>query len=614
MSYCLNPNCRQPQNPDRQPCCQFCGSSLWLHDRYQAMRLIGQGGFGRTFLAIEVDNPVAEPTEQHSPPCVIKQLLPQQPNTTGVELTLFQQEAQRLKELGQHSQIPALIDFFEQDDRLYLVQEFINGQTLEQVLSEQGPFTETQIWQLLKDLLPVLKFIHDRQVIHRDIKPANLIQSGDRLFLVDFGAAKLVDPADWLQTGTRIGSAEYVAPEQARGKATFASDLYSLGVTCIHLLTDLPPFDLFDLVNDTWAWRSFLNAPISETLGTVLDRLLPNALSQRFRSAEEVIQALSPAAYPNPLPPPPPAPPPWLCRSILTGHTLSINTLALSPDGVTLASGGGDKTIRLWDWVTGEPIATLSGHTQSIKALAFSPDGTMLISASQDKTLRLWDVQQQKCIQTCVAHSQSVTGVDYHPDGHSIASVSWDKTLKLWASTLDREQPLCILTGHLLQLTAVAFSPVDSRLIATASYDRTIRLWQIDCTETGLSGKLLHVLSDHVGAILALAFSPDSKLLATGGDDRTIKLWDVYTGRLHGTLAGHSWTITSLTFSPDGRTLISGSWDNSIKLWSIASPKAESICLVGHTDSVQAVAISQDGQTIVSASRDTTLRIWQKAG
>lgn len=617
MSYCLNPICQQPQNPDGPSCCQCCGSSLWLHDRYLAIALIGQGGFGRTFRAIDAGKMVGKEGGKQSTACVIKQLLPQQHPTAGAERTLFeqetwQQEAKCLQELGQHPQIPALIDFFEQDDRLYLVQEYINGQTLEQVLSAQGAFTEAQIWQLLQDLLPVLKFIHDRQVIHRDIKPANLIQAGDRLFLVDFGAAKLVNPADWLQAGTRIGSAEYVAPEQARGQATFASDLYSLGVTCIHLLTDLSPFDLFDLVNDTWIWRSFLNHPISEALGSVLDRLLQNALSQRFRSAEEVIQALSVSAHPIGLPPTPPAPPPWLCRAILTGHTLSVNTIALSPDGSTLASGSDDKTIRLWNGVTGQPIATLSGHTQAIKSLAFSPDGTLLVSASQDKTLRLWHVQQQKCLQTCVAHSQSVTCVAYHPQEHWLASVSWDKTLKLWESSLDREPLLCLLTGHLLQLTAGVFSPVNFRLIATASYDRTVRLWQIDRTETGFSGKLLHILADHVGAVFTVAFSPDGKLVATGGDDRTIKLWDVDTGRLHCTLAGHSWTITSLVFSPDGKTLISGSWDTSIKLWSIASHASESTRLMGHTDSVQAATISPDGQTIVSASRDTTLRIWQK--
>lgn len=229
-------------------------------------------------------------------PCVIKQLSlhNQAPEALEKAKILFGQEATRLEELGKHPQIPALLAYFEFEQNLYHVQEFIDGINLAQLLEEQGAFSEAQIWQLLNNLLLVLKFIHNRQIIHRDIKPANIIRrhSDKSLVLVDFGAAKLVTNITQFQTSTSIGSPEFVAPEQAKGKAVFASDLYSLGVTCIYLLTQIPPFDLFDVVNDCWVWRQYLTS-ISESLGEILDRLLQNALSRRFQSADEVMAAIA---------------------------------------------------------------------------------------------------------------------------------------------------------------------------------------------------------------------------------------------------------------------------------------------------------------------------------
>ena len=243
MNKCLNPDCLAV-NLESHRFCQQCGQKLWLKDRYQALKLIGQGGFGKTFLAIDHDKP-------SKPQCVIKQFFPQGQGTGGLQKAaeLFAEEAKRLDELGKHSQIPELLAYFiHEDQRQYLVQEYIAGQNLEQELKSQGNFTQDKIRALLLDLLPVLDFIHQRQVIHRDIKPENIIRRAqdNKLVLVDFGAAKAVTPVNRSVTGTIIGSAEYVAPEQMNGKAVNASDLYSLGVTCLYLLTGISPFDLFD--------------------------------------------------------------------------------------------------------------------------------------------------------------------------------------------------------------------------------------------------------------------------------------------------------------------------------------------------------------------------------
>ncbi|BAT56474.1 serine/threonine kinase [Nostoc sp. NIES-3756] len=314
MSYCLNPRCPKPENPHDVRFCLSCGSKLHLKERYRAVKPIGQGGFGRTFLAVDEDKP-------SKPRCVIKQFYPQAQGTNTVQkaVELFNQEAVQLDELGKHPQIPELLAYFTQDDRQYLVQEFIDGLNLAQELAHQGAFSETQIRQLLHDLLPVLQFCHTRQVIHRDIKPENIIlrSSDNKLVLVDFGASKSATGTALSHTGTSIGTPEYVAPEQMRGRALFASDIYSLGATCINLLTGRSPFDSYDTNNDTWIWQQYVTTPVSHNLQQVLNKMLESIPARRYQTVDDVLKDLnqhSPAPNPpakvnHPSPPPTPLTP-----------------------------------------------------------------------------------------------------------------------------------------------------------------------------------------------------------------------------------------------------------------------------------------------------------------
>lgn len=289
MSYCLNISCTYPENPDPAQFCVTCGAKLILKDRYRAVKPIGQGGFGRTFLAIDEDKP-------SKPPCVIKQFFPLVQGISNIQKAseLFTQEAIQLDELGKHPQIPDLLAYFIQDNQQYLVQEFIDGQTLSQELAKKGAMNESQIRQLLTDLLPVLQFVHKSQVIHRDIKPDNIIRrkSDNKLFLVDFGASKNASGKALQRTGTTIGSPEYVSPEQTKGRAVFASDIYSLGVTCLNLLTGISPFDLYDTDEDTWNWRQFAKHKISSQMGKILDKMIEDSLSKRYQSVAEVMADL----------------------------------------------------------------------------------------------------------------------------------------------------------------------------------------------------------------------------------------------------------------------------------------------------------------------------------
>ena len=292
MSYCLNPTCPHPENSDDRNSCRSCGKSLLpLRDRYYIIRPLGGGGFGRTFLA--------EDRDKLNELCVVKQLVPQLQGTSNQKKAtqLFEQEARRLQQLGEHPQIPNLYAYFAEDDYLYLVQQLIDGQSLREQLDEQGAFSEQQIWELFADLLPVLQFIHNHQVIHRDIKPDNVMRrySDRRLVLIDFGVSKQFTTSAIATIGTTIGSFGYASSEQMNSGAAYpASDLYSLGVSCFHLLTQISPTHLWTEYGYSWVkqWQQHLNIQISSELTAILDKLLQKDIQQRYQNVEQVLSDL----------------------------------------------------------------------------------------------------------------------------------------------------------------------------------------------------------------------------------------------------------------------------------------------------------------------------------
>lgn len=649
MSYCLNPYCRAPQNPDTARFCSTCGFKLLLGDRYRALQSIGRGGFGRTFLAVDEYKP-------SRPLCVIKQFFPQSYSVHDPEhaRALFRREAEQLEALGEHPQIPQLLAHFEQEEYQYLVQEFVDGVNLLQEIAKKGPFSEEQVWYLLNDLLPVITFIHGHHVIHRDIKPQNIIRRAttQQFVLVDFGAAKTFSGSDSSQTGTSIGSPAFVAPEQAIGRATFASDLYSLGVTCIYLLTQIPPADLYDTEEGGWQWQQHVKRPVSKALGAILDKLLQSAVKRRYQSAADVLRDLnapsvmgalklsadgyrtqtatladslrlvrSPLPEPSqPAPetmapvtlaPQPTAPPPWICTQTLTDHSSWVRSVVIHPDGQSFASGSGDRTIKLWDLATGALRYTIAANAGWIRAIAVSPDGQTLASCNNDRRLMLWRWQTGERLQSLDGHTDWARAVCFSQDGQLLASGSQDKTVRLWQ--LSTGTVAHVLTGHTHWVIAVAFSP-DGRMIASGSRDKTIRLWNRK------TGALMRVLEGHQDAINAIVMSEDGRILTSASDDGTIRLWDLATGKLKQVLIGHEGAVNALAVLPDSTTLVSGGQDMTIKLWSVKTG-ALLHSLVGHTNWVWSVAVSTDAQApgssspktvIVSGSWDATVKIWRQ--
>lgn len=296
MSYCLNPNCPQPQNHHEEKNCKACGSRLLLKDRYRAIGFLDSGGMSRNFLAIDTDMPAEKR-------CVIKQFFPAPQVLDDIQafeksIELFQREGAQLDRLGNDSdQIPQLYAYLEQERRFYLIQEFIDGQNLLKELEEHGAYSEPKIRQLLDDLLPILKFVHDQGVIHRDIKPENIMRrKNGELVLIDFGMSKHLN-STVMSRGTTGGTMGYAPPEQIRaGVAYPASDIYALGATCIHLLTNITPDRLYDFMSNKWTWREELitqERQIDDRLANAIDRMLMNEVQDRHQSIACIVAALA---------------------------------------------------------------------------------------------------------------------------------------------------------------------------------------------------------------------------------------------------------------------------------------------------------------------------------
>lgn len=300
MSYCLNPICSKPHNPKDTDICLACGAKLLLRDRYQVIKLLGQGGFGATFLSKDK----ALPGE---PACVIKQLRPSGNTSYMLQMAreLFEREALTLGRIGNHPQLPRLLDYFEDSQQFYLIQEYISGYTLQQEVKENGVFSEAGIKQFLSEILPLIEYIHSQKVIHRDIKPANLIRRTQdaRLVMIDFGAVKnQISQATTAQSGQTaltafaIGTPGFAPPEQMAMRPVYASDIYAIGVTCIYLLTGKSPKDLeYNPTTGEMMWEQLVD--ISDHLAKVLRKMLEVSVRNRYQVAKEALKDLEMEPY-----------------------------------------------------------------------------------------------------------------------------------------------------------------------------------------------------------------------------------------------------------------------------------------------------------------------------
>jgi WD40 repeat protein/tRNA A-37 threonylcarbamoyl transferase component Bud32 len=287
--------------------------------------------------------------------------------------------------------------------------------------------------------------------------------------------------------------------------------------------------------------------------------------------------------------------------TIINGVAISVVwSIAFSPDGKRIASGGDDRTIKLWDVESGAKRATLKGAGVAY-GIAFSPDGKRLASASGDGTIKLWDAESG-AERATLKGAAYVGSIAFSPDGKRIAG-SDDQTVKLWDAESGAER--ATLKGHVGAVTSIAFSP-DGKRLASASDDQTIKQWDAE------SGGERATLKELTGGAWSVTFSRDGKRIASASEGNTIKLWDAESGVELATLKVHTSEVVSTAFSPDGKRIASGCYDNTIKLWD-AESGAERATLKGHTSEVAGVAFSPDGKRLASGSGDGTIKLWDAA-
>jgi WD40 repeat protein/serine/threonine protein kinase len=325
--------------------------------------------------------------------------------------------------------------------------------------------------------------------------------------------------------------------------------------------------------------------------------------------------------------------------------------VAISPDGIHIATGAEDGKAKIWDAGTGQELRVLKGHASGVASMAFSPDGRHIVTGSWDNTVRTWDVERGEETLAIKGHANSVLGVAFSPDGRRIVSSSADTTAKVWdaergqniiavkqapiggvssvtfspdskrvvvagqkltglrksdytANVCDAEtgQELLALEGHTDFVRSVAFSP-DDRRIATGSLDKTVRTW--DST----TGKQILVLQGHT---FPVAFSPDSTMVATGHDDNTLRILNSETGQELLILNGHTGQLHSVAFSPDGTQVVTAADDRTARVWSLKTGQELFVLQAAATSgfTYHGVAFSPDGKHIVTACDDHVARIW----
>ncbi|MFE0424809.1 WD40 repeat domain-containing serine/threonine protein kinase, partial [Streptomyces sp. NPDC058953] len=553
-----------------------------------------------------------------------------------------------------HPGIITVHDVVKDGDTPWIVMEFIPGQSLGNLITENGRLPWERVAAIGLEIAEALAHAHAVGIVHRDLKPDNILIHGSRTVLTDFGIARALDDSAGTRltrTGTVIGTPQYMPPEQLRGAdVTTAGDLWSLGATLYTAVEGRAPFDAATLAS---LFHAILYQPVPAPryaghLTSVLDGLLAKNPDQRptARTLVSLLNTLhhvrtrpryQPAVRPGGMP----RRPEWprsdagttgrngsgrrtlvlaLIATAVMGiaaamraafepdedgpshradtagladYTAEVYSVVFSPDGKTLASGSRDYTLDLWNAADASLVATILARSV-VHAVAFSPDGKNIATGDWDNRVRLWRVADRRLVTTITRHTNSVYAVAFSPDGGTLASAGLDRTVRLWS--VPGGAPVATFGGHTDNVGSVAFSP-DGKTLASGGWDGTVRLWDV-AGESPLA-----TLTGHTDRVLSVAFSPDGQSIASGGQDGRVRLWDMASRTTTTTFGGHTGSVTGVAYTPDGKKIAGAGVDGTVRIWDIAG-RSETIVLPGNAGALHSVAISPDGKTVASAGTE----------
>jgi serine/threonine protein kinase len=294
MTYCTKSLCPSPINEDISVgICSGCGADLLLNNQYRSISLLCEGYSVNTFEAIDQQQPGQQI-------CIIKRFMvcPDNLLFEQAEVNFFIEEAKQLQSLDHHPQIPIFLAYADEDNQPYFAQEFIYGQNLEQELEVKGKFDQFQIRELLSSLLLLLNYLHTQPIpiVHNNISPTNIIRRhSDSFFvLIDFGTSKVASQYFIGLRCSRLGGIDYTAPQQFNHIKTATGDIFSLGMTCLYLLSGFHPIDLYNVEEGKLMWLNHLPDNFDDdNLVRVLNKMVLDNPYHRYQSVQEIIEDLS---------------------------------------------------------------------------------------------------------------------------------------------------------------------------------------------------------------------------------------------------------------------------------------------------------------------------------
>ncbi len=604
---------------------------------YNIEKELGRGGMAIVYKAVQ---------ESLGREVALK-ILPQGKTHDEKIVKRFHREAQSAAQLN-HPHIVTIFDEGELNGVHYMAMEYLQGRDLHEIVQEQGPVPPEQAVSLIAPMADALGYAHEQGTVHRDVKSSNvMVTNVGRPVLMDFGIAYAGSDARLTQTGTVLGTPQYMSPEQARGNDVDSrGDLYSLGVVLYESLTgELPhtgghPMSVvYKVLHESYKPPREINEEIPEWMEQIIAKLLKKDPDERYQNGHEAAEALRSQDPGEPVEVPSP-----------TGDGSTE-----SEDSVMVDSGGdqqeessepiktqvyrpgedGDEpepesepasvseTATATEEEEQEAIATdgsgdepqrqrlhivraLEGNADWVNAVSFSPDGQYALSGAADNTIKLWEVVTGREIQTFHGLTEQPISVALSPDGDRLVSETSNGVVRLW--DVESGEAIRTIEERSEAVLGATFSPDGKYILSGGDASGTLHLWE---TETG---NLVRRFDENEEAIFSVAFSPDGEYVLSGsGQSGTLKLWSTDTGEVVRIFDEGDWDSTyvfSVAFSPDGQYALSGSDDMTARLWDVESGKLLRT-FEGHSGLVIAVAFSPDGQYVLSGSSDMTVQLWK---
>jgi len=620
-----------------------------LGPQYDIEKELGRGGMAIVYKAIQ----------RNLGRDVALKVLPQGLTHDEKLLERFHREARSAAQLN-HPHIVTIFDEGEMNGVHFMAMEYLNGRDLHEIIQEQGPRSSDQAVSLIAPIAEALGYAHSEETVHRDVKSSNvMVTDVGRPVLMDFGIAHASSESRLTQTGTVLGTPEYMSPEQARGNEIDSrSDLYSLGAVLYETVTgDLPhtgghPMSVvYKVLHESYKPPSQVNPDCPDWLEQIIAKLLMKDVADRYQTGQEVAKALrsqdpgervevpsgggetsgDAGVHSGPSGPsssngqsepaqtqvyrpgqeePEPAPSPSASPTSQDGS---------AGDGATPSRSASEPQSDV-ETATAEPetsapspqrqqlhiVRTLEGNADWVNAVAFSPDGQYALSGGRDDTVKVWEVVTGRLIQTLDNLNSQPISVRLSPDGSRLVTESSDGVVRLW--DVESGQALNTFEQNSEAVLGATFSPDGRYVLSGSGQAGTLRLWEAD------TGQVVRTFEPNQEAVFSLAFSPDGRHVLSGsGQTGVLQLWDVESGKVVQTFEERGWDATyvfSVAFSPDGRYVLSGSDDMTARLWDVKT--GELIRKFdNHTGLVIAVAFSPDGQYVLSGSSDMKVQLWK---